>query len=227
MPRKTQSDLSGIVDLSCMSEFARWLLTRKKQRGVTLSTIARQTGINISYLYKITKSHLPQYEQYKRLSFEKTVQIGEYLGDVGGAVRAGGYSETYQAAMVGDLTLRPIAFAGSHSRIASADHVAEHEDPASWVPNDSPERAEDWPPELLEAMHYSRTLDRETQRYIYGLWREQARVYAAVNQNTVNQNNGENSNTGDNSSGEERRGRKSSRKNGSSPDKPAAGKCPY
>lgn len=199
MPRKAQ------VDPDCMSEFARWLLGRMSQRATTLSAVAEHTRINVSYLHKVLKSYLPQYQQYKRLSFKRTVQVGEYLGDVGGALRAADYTETYQAATAGDLTLRPKVRrgreAGTSSGTSQASSNSGSVEPSTIKASSNstsntadtfsgsdlaeggfPETAEEWPPELLEAMHYSRTLDPETQRYIYGLWREQARVYAAVSQ---------------------------------------------
>lgn len=185
MPRRVQ------VDTTRSSSFAKWLLKRLEQRGFTLSSVAKHTNVDLSYIHKVVKSYLPQYQQYKRLSFEKTVQIGEYLGDVGGALNAAGYADTYQAATAGDLTLRPSPLLSGRQELLARSGAADfsednhlggnnHLGGEDQVEADAVPSTEEWPPELLEAMHYSRTLTPETQQYIYSLWREQARVYAAV-----------------------------------------------
>lgn len=163
------------LDASRMSEFARWMLLRIKQRGTSITTLAEQAGVDKSYLYKVLKSYLPQYRQYKRPGFDRTVRIGQVLGDVPGAVRAAGYGETYGASPpTADVEERQRGVdRGTPGRIPVATGAAS---------DGLPERTEDWPPELLEAMHYSRTLSPEVQRYIYHLWREQARMEAALMQ---------------------------------------------
>lgn len=158
MPRKAR------IEEAALSEFGRWLLGHLRQRQMALGTLAQAAGIDESYLHKILKSYLPQYRQYRRPSYEKTVALGRCLGDVAGAVRAAGYSEGDPAGPSEAVpAAMPLVFTGG---VPGSDSV--------------PQNAEDWPPELLEAMHYSQSLTPEVQRYIYGLWREQARVYAAL-----------------------------------------------
>lgn len=169
------------LDADQMSGFAHWLLTRIDQCGTSLAVVAERADVDKSYLYKVLKSYQPQYRQYKRPGFDKTVRVGRVLGDVPGALRSAGFAGTQETAGAGDP--------GWDGRDGG------HVDRAPWSVGTAmmkgrgtegvdgvPERAEEWPPELLEAMHYSRTLSPDVQRYIYGLWREQARVEAALAQ---------------------------------------------
>jgi len=164
------------ADAPDVSNFARWLGQRIRERGTSVTAVAEQAAVDKSYLYKVLKSHSPQYRQYKRPGFDKTAQIGRALGDAAGALRAAGYTGVSDGS------------ASLHKVSVSAGQVGgtrEGSRPTEWMPvttDGLPEKTEDWPPELLEAMHYSRTLSPEVQRYIYHLWREQARMEATLAQ---------------------------------------------
>src|ERR1700759_1861674 len=85
------------LDVSRMSEFARWLLARLEAQGMTLGQLAAGAGVNESYLHKILKSYLPQYRQYRRPSYDKTAALGRCLGDASGALAAAGYDASGDA----------------------------------------------------------------------------------------------------------------------------------
>lgn len=167
------------IDEAALSAFGLWLLSRLRQRRMTLGEAARESAINESYLQKILKSYQPQYRCYRRPSYEKTVALGRCLGDVAGAIQSAGYPD---GAPMGGADGPPAGASGSEAatdalnaaspRFALADSARGSES--------VPQNAEEWPPELLEAMHYSQTLPEDVQHYIYGLWREQARVYSAL-----------------------------------------------
>ena len=173
MPRKSR------MDVALMSPFARWLLLRLQEQDLTVGEAAQAAHMNESYLHKILKSYLPQYQQYQRPSYEKTAQIGRAVRDVGGALQAAGYTAAeMEAATSGDAGIRPLGPAQDLSPGVFPLGTGK----AMSFDESFPQHAEDWPPELIEAMHYSQTLAPEVQRYIYRLWREQARAYAAIDQ---------------------------------------------
>lgn len=180
MPRKAK------IDEAALSEFGAWLLGSLRRRRMTLGEAAQGAAIDESYLQKILKSYLPQYRHYRRPSYEKTVALGRCLGDAAGALRSAGYPDG--APMEGadgwtfNASGREAASAAGSVRLALADGAPEV--------GGVPQSAEEWPSELLEAMHYSQTLPPEVQRYIYGLWREQARVYAALEGSRVEASGG-------------------------------------
>lgn len=81
------------VDESRLSLFARWLSDNARRRGYSVQRMADHAEMHVSHLHKILKSYLPQYAQYQRPGYEKTVLIGELFGDVPGALRSAGYTK--------------------------------------------------------------------------------------------------------------------------------------
>lgn len=75
-----------------MSRFARWLLQAVDRSGKTLKSLDEAGIVDESYLHKVLKSYKHQYRYYKRPSREKTELIGQFLGDVRGALTAAEYA---------------------------------------------------------------------------------------------------------------------------------------
>ena len=71
--------------------FARWLIPNIVRRGYSVKRVADHAGMDVSQLHKIIKSYLPQYAEYQRPGYEKTVLIGELFDDVSGALAAADY----------------------------------------------------------------------------------------------------------------------------------------
>lgn len=167
------------LDVSQMTDFARWLLARLEAHHLTLGALASASGVNESYLHKILKSYLPRYRQYQRPGYDKTLALGRCLGDAAGALRAAGYDPGPVLTEGSAVDNAPPALPVVGDALPALPVVLRCGPAEGGI---VPENAEDWPPELLEAMHYSQALSPDVQRYIYGLWREQARVYAALAQ---------------------------------------------
>jgi hypothetical protein len=80
------------ADVNQMSQFASWLVSETTKQGKTLAEMAEFSNISTSQLHKILKSYEPRYAGYRRPGYEKTVAIGEFLGDVRTALEFAGYS---------------------------------------------------------------------------------------------------------------------------------------
>lgn len=85
MPRTTK------VDDALLLPFAKWLMPNITRRGYSVKRVADHAGMDVSHLHKIIKSYLPQYSEYQRPGYEKTVLIGELFDDVSGALAAADY----------------------------------------------------------------------------------------------------------------------------------------
>ena len=80
------------VDETRMLPFAKWLWGNIRRRGYSVQRVADHAGMHASQLHKILKSYLPQYAEYQRPGYEKTVLIGDLFGDVLGALVSAHYS---------------------------------------------------------------------------------------------------------------------------------------
>ena len=65
------------------------------RRGWSIQRVADQVDVNVIQLHKIIKSYLPQYTQYQRLGYEKTMTIGKLFGDVEGALKSADYPASH------------------------------------------------------------------------------------------------------------------------------------
>jgi hypothetical protein len=92
-------------NLDLMNPFARWMIQRINARGTNLKRVSEATDIDYSYLFKVKRSHLPQYTEYRRPGFEYTQKLGEHLGDIPGALSAAGYAVSLKAADHENITL--------------------------------------------------------------------------------------------------------------------------
>lgn len=77
--------------------FAKWLWQNIQRRGYSVKRVADYAGMHDSHLHKIIKSYLPQYAEYPRPGYEKTVLIGQLFSDVPGALLAAEYTSEKNA----------------------------------------------------------------------------------------------------------------------------------
>lgn len=83
---------NSTVDEAKLLPFAAWLMKNIQHRGCTIQQVADHAEMHVSQLHKIIKSYNPNYSQYQRPGYEKTVLIGEMFGDVGGALVSARYA---------------------------------------------------------------------------------------------------------------------------------------
>jgi hypothetical protein len=86
---------TSTIDETRLLPFAKWLMENVNRHGWSIQRVADQVDVNVSQLHKIIKSYLPQYTQYQRLGYEKTMAIGKLFGDVEGALKSADYPASH------------------------------------------------------------------------------------------------------------------------------------
>lgn len=71
--------------------FQAWLDAALERRGGSLKDMAKATGADYTHVWKLARGNPARYPRHQRPGYEVTVAIGEYVGDVEGAVKAAGY----------------------------------------------------------------------------------------------------------------------------------------
>lgn len=76
-----------------LTPFAKWFTIAIDYKGTNLKRVAEAIDADYTYLWKVMNAHKPLYKQYKRPGYEVTRDLGKFLGDVDGALKAADFYE--------------------------------------------------------------------------------------------------------------------------------------
>jgi transcriptional regulator with XRE-family HTH domain len=82
------------------TSYQAWLNPALKKAGISLKSLAAQSGMDYTALWKIARGNPAVYPGSARPEYENAVKVGELLGDVEGSLRAANYTPSGVVASV-------------------------------------------------------------------------------------------------------------------------------